>query len=60
MGPVTVIPGSVLNGEPAAAMNQFTLAVGFGLVTAPSSRSARSGFTLQFGVTNLFNLAFGE
>jgi branched-chain amino acid transport system permease protein/neutral amino acid transport system permease protein len=34
--------------------------LGFGLVTASILAMGAVGFTLQFGVTNLFNLAFGE
>jgi branched-chain amino acid transport system permease protein/neutral amino acid transport system permease protein len=41
-------------------MNQLTLAFGFGLVTASVLALAAVGFTLQFGVTNIFNLAYGE
>ena len=35
-------------------------AVGFGLVTASILTLASVGFTMQFGVTNILNLAFGE
>jgi branched-chain amino acid transport system permease protein/neutral amino acid transport system permease protein len=41
-------------------MSQITLAFGFGLVTASVLALAAVGFTLQFGVTNIFNLAYGE
>lgn len=41
-------------------MNQIVLSLGFGLVTASILALGAVGFTLQFGVTNLFNLAFGE
>jgi branched-subunit amino acid ABC-type transport system permease component len=41
-------------------MNQVTLAIGFGLVTASILALSAVGFTLQFGVTNIFNLAFGD
>lgn len=41
-------------------MNQIVLSLGFGLVTASILAIGAVGFTLQFGVTNLFNLAFGE
>lgn len=41
-------------------MSQVTLSLGFGLVTASILAMGAVGFTLQFGVTNLFNLAFGE
>jgi branched-subunit amino acid ABC-type transport system permease component len=35
-------------------------AVGFGLVTASILALAAVGFTMQFGVTNILNLAYGE
>jgi len=35
-------------------------AIGFGLVTASILAVAGVGFTLQFGVTNILNLAYGE
>jgi branched-subunit amino acid ABC-type transport system permease component len=35
-------------------------AIGFGLVTASILAVAGVGFTLQFGVTNILNLAFGD
>jgi len=41
-------------------LNQIILSLGFGLVTASILAMGSVGFTLQFGVTNLFNLAFGE
>ncbi len=41
-------------------MNQEILAIGFGLVTASVLALSAVGFTLQFGVTNVFNLAFGH
>jgi len=41
-------------------MHQVVLSLGFGLVTASILAMGAVGFTLQFGVTNLFNLAFGE
>lgn len=41
-------------------MSQIVLSLGFGLVTASILALGAVGFTLQFGVTNLFNLAFGE
>src|SRR5258708_38212441 len=40
-------------------MSQFTLAIGFGLVTSSILALCAVGFTLQFGVSNIFNLAFG-
>ena len=41
-------------------MHQVVLSIGFGIVTASILSMGAVGFTLQFGVTNLFNLAFGE
>src|SRR5216684_1106176 len=41
-------------------MNQFTLAIGFGLVTSSILALSAVGFTLQFGVSNIFNLAYGD
>jgi branched-chain amino acid transport system permease protein/neutral amino acid transport system permease protein len=41
-------------------MNQFTLALGFGLVTSAILALSAVGFTLQFGVSNIFNLAYGD
>jgi branched-subunit amino acid ABC-type transport system permease component len=41
-------------------MHLIVLSIGFGLVTASILAMGAVGFTLQFGVTNLFNLAFGE
>ena len=41
-------------------MNQVTLALGFGLVTSAILALAAVGFTLQFGVSNIFNLAYGD
>jgi branched-subunit amino acid ABC-type transport system permease component len=35
-------------------------AIGFGLVTASILALAAVGFTMQFGVTNIFNLTYGE
>jgi len=40
-------------------MSTFTLALGFGLVTSASLMFGAAGFTIQFGVTNIFNLAYG-
>jgi branched-chain amino acid transport system permease protein/neutral amino acid transport system permease protein len=40
-------------------MNTFTLAIGFGLVSSASLLLGAAGFTIQFGVTNIFNLAYG-
>jgi branched-chain amino acid transport system permease protein/neutral amino acid transport system permease protein len=41
-------------------MSQVTLALGFGLVTAAILALSAVGFTLQFGVSNIFNLAYGD
>lgn len=41
-------------------MSQFVEAIGFGLVTASIVALGAVGFTLQLGVTNIFNLAFGS
>jgi branched-chain amino acid transport system permease protein/neutral amino acid transport system permease protein len=41
-------------------VSQVVLSLGFGLVTASILALGAVGFTLQFGVTNLFNLAYGE
>jgi branched-chain amino acid transport system permease protein/neutral amino acid transport system permease protein len=41
-------------------VGQVVLSLGFGLVTASILAIGAVGFTLQFGVTNLFNLAYGE
>jgi branched-chain amino acid transport system permease protein/neutral amino acid transport system permease protein len=38
----------------------FLPSVGFGLVTASILALAAVGFTLQFGVTNILNLAYGD
>jgi len=40
-------------------VNTFTLAIGFGLVSSASLLLGAAGFTIQFGVTNIFNLAYG-
>lgn len=41
-------------------MSSFTLTLGFGLVTASILALGAVGFTLQFGVTNVFNLSYGQ
>ena len=41
-------------------MHIFLASVGFGLVTASILAFGALGFTLQFGITNVFNLAFGD
>src|SRR5258708_13453714 len=44
----------------AAAMSMLLPAIGFGIVTASILAVAGVGFTLQFGVTNILNLAYGD
>jgi branched-subunit amino acid ABC-type transport system permease component len=41
-------------------MNTIVPAIGFGLITASILAVAGVGFTLQFGVTNILNLAYGD
>jgi branched-chain amino acid transport system permease protein/neutral amino acid transport system permease protein len=41
-------------------MNQLSLAIGFGLVTSAILALGAVGFTLQFGVSNILNLAYGD
>ena len=41
-------------------MNTLVPAIGFGIVTASILAVAGVGFTLQFGVTNILNLAYGD
>lgn len=41
-------------------MNELAASVGFGLVTASVLVFAAGGFSLQFGLTNMFNFAFGQ
>lgn len=41
-------------------MSLLVPAIGFGLVTASILAVAAVGFTLQFGVTNILNLAYGD
>ena len=41
-------------------MSVFLASVGFGLVTASVLAVASIGFTLQFGVTDVLNLAYGS
>ena len=41
-------------------MSLFLASVGFGLVTASVLAIASVGFTLQFGVTDVLNLAYGS
>ncbi len=41
-------------------MSQLIPAIGFGLITASILAIAAVGFTLQFSVTNILNLAYGD
>jgi branched-chain amino acid transport system permease protein/neutral amino acid transport system permease protein len=41
-------------------VNLYVLSFGFGLITASILAIASVGFTLQFGVTNILNLAYGD
>jgi branched-subunit amino acid ABC-type transport system permease component len=41
-------------------VNQLIPAIGFGLITASILAIAAVGFTLQFSVTNILNLAYGD
>ena len=41
-------------------MSTIVPAIGFGLITASILAVAAVGFTLQFGVTNILNLAYGD
>src|SRR5437868_10020930 len=41
-------------------MSQLVPAMGFGLITASILAIAAVGFTLQFSVTNILNLAYGD
>ena len=41
-------------------MNLFVAAFGFGLVSLSVIAIAAVGFTMQFGITNMINLAYGE
>ena len=38
----------------------FLHAIGFGIATAAVMALAAVGFTVQFGVTNILNLAYGD
>ena len=46
-------------GRGDAGMSLFVASIGFGLVTASVLAIASVGFTLQFGVTDVLNLAYG-
>jgi branched-chain amino acid transport system permease protein/neutral amino acid transport system permease protein len=41
-------------------VSQLVAAIGFGLVTASILALGSVGFTLQFGITNIFNVAYGD
>ena len=41
-------------------MNLYLAAFGFGLVSVSVIAIAAVGFTMQFGITNMINLAYGE
>ena len=41
-------------------MDLYVAALGFGLVSASVIAIAAVGFTMQFGITNMINLAYGE
>jgi branched-subunit amino acid ABC-type transport system permease component len=41
-------------------MSNIPLAIGFGLVTSSILALGAVGFTMQFGVTNIFNLSYGQ
>src|SRR5260370_11573218 len=43
-----------------ATVSTLLPAIGFGIVTASILAVAGVGFTLQFGVTNILNLAYGD
>ena len=59
--PVGVITAAqVAAAQVDPAMSLFVASIGFGLVTASILALAAVGFTLQFGVTNVLNLAYGS
>ena len=41
-------------------MSLFVAAFGFGLISLAVIAIAAVGFTMQFGITNVINLAYGE
>ena len=41
-------------------MSIYLAALGFGLVSTAVIAIAAVGFTMQFGITNMINLAYGE
>src|SRR3984893_8175296 len=52
--------GEASKGRADLTMNQFVLIVGSGLITAALLAVAGVGFTLQFSVTNVLNVAYGS
>ncbi|HJZ26960.1 MAG TPA: hypothetical protein VJ370_11865, partial [Streptosporangiaceae bacterium] len=46
--------------RPEGSQRMFLHAVGFGIVTAAVMAPAAVGFTVQFEVTNILNLAYGD
>src|SRR5215470_15233847 len=53
------MPGPAVFPSGAAPVTLFLASLGFGLVTASVLAIAAVGFTLQFGVTDVLNLAYG-
>ena len=41
-------------------MELYVAALGFGLISASVIAIAAVGFTMQFGIANMINLAYGE
>ena len=41
-------------------MELYVAALGFGLISVSVIAIAAVGFTMQFGITNMINLAYGE
>ena len=41
-------------------MELYVAALGFGLISASVIAIAAVGFTMQFGITNMINLAYGD
>ncbi len=57
---VGVVTAAQIDEAQGRRMSLFVASLGFGLVTASILAIAAVGFTLQFGVTNILNLAFGD
>jgi len=55
-----VAAGRDLRSAEEAMVSTLVPAIGFGIVTASILAVAGVGFTLQFGVTNILNLAYGD